>query len=244
MSKFGKALKPVNVDQLMADIQQQITKPKKYRPKKMTEEEHARRKRKARYEWYKRKRNKHGYTVYYDRKRKGWFYRDNYGNRYGFRNSKDRGYDSRDKAIDAIQRKYRKKLKQQREYLNQQTQQQQTEHTREVFPSLTVLNWKPTGEALQAEFYKDWTDNLSQTAIYVAFELDKNRAHAIFNLVGHTEEWFNDEGHKDGLAIQAFIEHLGLHIVYDDDGLSKGAMTDTEYKTYTHYFGEEEEEEK
>lgn len=243
MSDFGKSLKPVNIDRLIDFIKTETQKkPKKYRPK-MTEEEHARRQKKARYAWYKRERDKHGYTVYYDRKRKGWFYSDNFGNRYGYRNSKDRGYDSRDKAIGAIQRKYRKKLKQQREYINQQTQQQQTEHIREIFPSLTVLNWKPTGEELYSEFYKDWTENLSQTALYVAFELDKNRAHAIFNLVGHTEEWFNNDGHKDGLAIQAFIEHLGLHIVYDDDGKSTGAMTDSEWKIYQHLYGEEEEEE-
>lgn len=244
MSKFGKALKPVDVDKLIDFVKTEIQKkPKRYRPK-MTEEEYARRRRKARYEWYKRERDTHGYTVYYDRKRKGWFYRDNFGNRYGYRNSKDRGYDSRDKAINAIQRKYRKKLKQKREYINQQTQQQQTTHTQEIFPSLTVLNWKPTGEELYSEFYKEWTENLSQTALYVAFELDKNRAHAIFNLVGHTEAWFNDEGHKDGLAIQAFIEHLGLHIVYDNDGKSTGAMTDSEWTIYQHLYGEQEEEEK
>lgn len=243
MSKFGKALKPINVDKLMADIQTQLQRPKKYRPKKMTEEEHARRQRKARYNWYKRERNTHGYTVYYDRKRKGWFYRDNFGNRYGYRNSKDRGYDSRDKAINAIQRKYRKKLRKQKEYIDQQTQIQQTEHTREMFPSLTILNWKPTGEALYAEFYKDWTENLSQTALYVAFELDKNRAHVTFNLVGHTKDWFNDDGHKDGLAIQEFIDHLHLHIVYDNDDKSTGAMTDAEWAIYQHLYGEEEEEE-
>lgn len=119
MSKFGKALKPVDVDRLIDFVKTEIQKkPKRYRPK-MTEEEYARRRRKARYKWYKRERNTHGYTVYYDRKRKGWFYRDNFGNRYGYRNSKDRGYDSRDKAINAIQRKYRKKLKEQKEYLEE-----------------------------------------------------------------------------------------------------------------------------
>lgn len=243
MTKFGKALKSINIDKLMADIQKQLKrKPKRYRPK-MTEKEHLRRQKKARYEWYKRERNTHGYTVYYDRKRKGWFYRDEFGNRYGYRNSKDLGYDSRDKAINAIQRKYRKKLKEQREYLNQQTQQQQRVNTQEFFPSLKVLNWKPTGEALYLEFYRDYTDNLSQTAIYMAFELDKRRANAIFNLVGHTKEWFYSEDHKDGLAIQAFIEHLGLHIVYDNDGKSTGAMTDAEWTIYHHLYGEEENEE-
>ena len=241
MNKFGKALKPVNVDRLMANIQQELQKKtKKYKPK-MTEAEIKRRKKKKLLDWYKRERNTHGYTVYYDRKRKGWFYRDKYGNRYGYRNSKDRGYDSRDKAINAIQRKYRKKLKEQKEYLEKTRQQQQELHTREMFPSLTVLNWKPTGEDLQAEFYKNWTENLSQTAIYVAFELDKCRPHAIFNLVGHTKEWFENTGHKDGLAIQEFIEYLGLHIIYDEEGKSKGAMDDTEYAIYQHLYGEEEE---
>lgn len=244
MSKFGKALKPVDVDKLIDFVKKEVNKPYKPRKTKIElPEVKAKRQRKARYEWYKRERDKHGYTVYYDRNRKGWFYRDNLGNRYGYRGSKDRGYDSRDKAIDAIQRKYRKKLREQREYIEHQTQQQQITHTQEIFPSLTVLNWKPTGEELQAEFYSEWTDNLSQTAIYVAFEFDKHRAHAIFNLVGHTKEWFYSEEHKDGLAIQEFIEHLGLHIVYDDDGKSTGAMTDAEWKIYQHLYGEEEEEE-
>lgn len=242
MNKFGRALKPVDVDRLMANIQKELQKrPKRYRPK-MTEEAKSRRKKKKLYEWYKKERDTHGYTVYYDRKRKGWFYRDKYGNRYGYRNSKDRGYDSRDKAINAIQRKYRKKLKEQKEYYEQQINQEQEINTREIFPSLTVLNWKPTGEDLEAEFYKDWTDNLSQTAIYVAFELDKNRAHAIFNLVGHNRAWFEDTGHKDGLAIQEFIEYLGLHIIYDDNGISKGAMDSTEYEIYQHLYGKEDEE--
>lgn len=243
MNKFGKALKPFDIDKVIDYVKKEINKP--YKPKRTTlelPEIKAIRQRKARYEWYKRERNTHGYTVYYDRKRKGWFYRDEFGNRYGYRNSKDRGYDSRDKAINAIQRKYKKKLKEQKEYLGQQIRQQQAIHTREVFPSLTVLNWKPTGEALYIEFYRDYSDNLSQTALYVAFELDKNRSNAIFNLVGHTEDWFNDEGHKDGLAIQAFIDYLHLHIVYDDNGLSTGAMTDSEYAIYQHLYGEEEEE--
>lgn len=115
MNKFGKALKPINVDQLMADIQKVVKKPKKYRPKKMTEEEHIRRQKKARYEWYKRERDKHGYTVYYDRKRKGWFYKDVFGNRYGRYGSKDNGFSDRDKAINAIQRRHKKLVKQMNE---------------------------------------------------------------------------------------------------------------------------------
>ena len=120
MSDFGKSLKPVNVDRLINFVKNEVNKP--YKPRRTSlklPEIKARKQRQKRYEWYKRERNSHGYTIYYDRNRKGWFYRDDFGNRYGYRGSKDRGYDSRDKAINAIQRKYKKRLKEQKAYLEE-----------------------------------------------------------------------------------------------------------------------------
>lgn len=112
MTKFGKSLKPVNVDRLIDFIKTETQKkPKKYRPK-MTEEESTTRRKKTKYSPSRRGRNLHGYTVYYDRKRKGWFYRDKEGNIYGYRGSKDKGFSHKKNAIDALQRRWRKEQKQ------------------------------------------------------------------------------------------------------------------------------------
>lgn len=111
MSEFGRALKPVDVDKLIDYVRKEVNKP--YKPKRTSlklPEIHTRKRKKTKI-YSKRHRELHGYTVFYDRNRKGWFFRDEEGNRHGFRGSLDKGYASKKKAIDAAQRYWRKKQK-------------------------------------------------------------------------------------------------------------------------------------
>lgn len=233
MNNIGKALKGgLDVPHIMTQLQKAI---KKYRPK-MTEEEKGRRRRKENFEWYKKNRDYHGFTVYYDRNRKGWFYRDVLGNRYGFRGSKDRGFDSRDKAISAIRRRWKKVQKTSDD--NARVEKPILEYDKPLF--IEQLHWKPTGEDLRSAFYKSMRID-SSTAIYWAFRLDKMRTNAIFELVGKTRAWFLNE-HGDGLKIQDFIDYLGLHIIYNKDGISLGALDDSDYEMYQQAIQKVEEE--
>lgn len=112
MSKFGKALKPVDVDRLINFVKNKVNKP--YKPRRTSlklPEVKPRRKAKKGRVYHKRERDTHGYTLYYDRNRKGWFYRDEEGNRYGVRGSKDKGFAHKKNAIDALQRRWRKEQK-------------------------------------------------------------------------------------------------------------------------------------
>lgn len=141
MNNIGKAIKAgaLDIPRIMETLQKAV---KKYRPK-MTETEKSRRKRKENYEWYKKEKDHHGFTVYYDRYRKGWFYHDAFGNRYGRYGSKDTGFDSRDKAISAIRRKYKKLKKEMNERAEYEIRQ--NAHT-ELIPFDAYPDPKPPTE--------------------------------------------------------------------------------------------------
>lgn len=59
------------------------------------------------WQWYKDNRAAENVTVYYDRNRRGWFFKAN-NERHGFRNSKDIGYSSRAQAIEGLKRYIKK----------------------------------------------------------------------------------------------------------------------------------------
>lgn len=59
------------------------------------------------WKWYQSHKESTNATVYYDRNRKGWFFRIG-EERHGYRGSLDKGYESRAKAIEALKRFFKK----------------------------------------------------------------------------------------------------------------------------------------
>ena len=59
------------------------------------------------FNWYKDIKKYADISVYYDRLRKGWFFRIG-EERHGYRGSLDKGYESRQKAIEAMKRYFKK----------------------------------------------------------------------------------------------------------------------------------------
>lgn len=57
--------------------------------------------------WYKGLKEHADISVYFDRFRKGWFFRIG-DNRHGYRGSLDKGYENRKKALEALKRFFKK----------------------------------------------------------------------------------------------------------------------------------------
>jgi len=216
MSKFGKALKPVNVDQLINFIKEE-TNP--YKPRKTSlklPEVKPRRKAKKIKVYHKRERNLHGYTVYYDRNRKGWFYRDEEGNRYGIRGSKDKGFSHKKNAIDALQRKWRKDQKKKQPPIDPPMPPEIPDFPDPVPvpPDLddVLIQYDKECNAVRKAYYGN---KAPSDSIYVEMFGGFEEQYPIANLKGMTRGDIEREDASD-FSIKALLNYKGLEPIYTE----------------------------
>ena len=161
------------------------------------------------WQWYLSNRTAENVTVYYDKNRRGWFFKAN-NERHGYRGSKDVGYSSRAQAIEGLKRYIKK---------NTVTVEEVNLDDDGTINLVQSFKYNSITRRRILRVKKDCYghSNPTSSSYWVARFIDsENYSGNTFTVTGLKKRWIEEED-ENTFSLLKLFHKLGYEPMYDED---------------------------